>query len=54
MIKELIHIWCALCFAATFEVTSYLYLQNEYRSLKKRVIRLESVTFDSARCPKDA
>ncbi len=52
MTKELIHIWMALCLTAAFVTGTYIFLQDEYRTLEKRVMRLEAITFDSSRCPK--
>jgi len=52
MTKELLQIWLALCLTAAFVTGTYIFLQDEYRALEKRVTRLESITFDSARCPK--
>ncbi len=52
MTREFHHIWMALCLTAAFVTGTYIYLQDEYRALEKRVTRLEAITFDSARCPK--
>ena len=43
MLKEFIHIWMALCFAAAFEVSAYIHLQSEYRDIEKRVLKIESI-----------
>lgn len=52
MTRELLQIWFALCVTAAFVTGTYIFLQDEYRALEKRVVRLESIVFESARCPK--
>lgn len=53
MTKELIHLWIALIFALIYSIVAYTWLQAEYKDLEKRLSRVESVVFDSARCYKD-
>lgn len=53
MFKELIQIWLALCLNMAFAIMCYVFLSHDIKDLKKNVNRLNSVTFDSARCYKD-